>query len=137
MNALRFPPRPAPTYPPSRRNVRGRGAMKKGHRTNGELWINIRRSWGGFSRGAYFNENMTIAEFVDEVIRDVATEEGFQHFQKGWYVEVQSHRKALDHEDNVERVGDRFDGAETVHAKVFDENGQLLDYDCGSGWYPH
>nr|GAT43876.1 predicted protein [Mycena chlorophos] len=124
-------------YPPSRRNVRGRGAMKKGHRTNGEMWINIRRSWGGFSRGAYFNENLTIGEFVHEVVRDVQTEEGFQYFQEGWYVEVQSFRRALDSEDNVERLRERFDGAETVHAKVFNEYGQLLDYEYGTGWHQH
>lgn len=56
-------------YPRSTRNVRGNGAMKKGHRTNGEMWINIRRSYAGFSRGAYFNENMTVGELVDEAAR--------------------------------------------------------------------
>jgi hypothetical protein len=56
-------------YPPSTRNVKGQGAMKKGHRTNGEMCINVKRSWGAFSRGAYFNENLTIGEFVDQVVR--------------------------------------------------------------------
>lgn len=48
---------------------------------------------------------------------DVSMEEGFQHFQEGWYVEVQSHRKALDPESE-EMLKERFDGAETVHFKV-------------------
>ncbi|KAJ7203616.1 hypothetical protein GGX14DRAFT_369291 [Mycena pura] len=124
-------------YPPSTRNVKGMGSMKKGHRTNGEMWINIRRSWAGFSRGAYFNENLTIGEFVDQVVRDVSTEEGFQHFQEGWYVEVQSFRKALNPEEHGEMIKERFDGAETVHAKVFNEYGQLLDWDFASGWHLH
>ncbi|KAJ7447525.1 hypothetical protein B0H11DRAFT_2202718 [Mycena galericulata] len=124
-------------YPLSARNVKGQGAMKKGHRTNGEMWINIKRSWGGFSRGAYFNENLTIGEFVDRVVRDVSTEEGFQLFQEGWYLEVQSFRKALDPDENVEMIKERFNGAETVHAKVFNEHGQLLDYNFGSGWQLH
>jgi hypothetical protein len=124
-------------YPPSTRNVKGRGAMKKGYRRNGDMWINVRRSWGGFSRGADFNENLTIGEFIDQVVRayfvfllpchsilsiappgDVSTEEGFQSFQEGWYIEVQSFRKALDPEENVEMLKQRFDGGETVHAKV-------------------
>ncbi|KAJ7106419.1 hypothetical protein C8R43DRAFT_937515 [Mycena crocata] len=124
-------------YAPSTRNVKGMGAMKKGHRNNGEMWINIRRSWGGFSRGADFNENLTIAEFVDQVIRNVQTEEGFQFFQEGWYVEVHSFKKALDADDNVEMIKERFNGAETVHAKVLNEYGQVMDYDFGSGWHLH
>ncbi|KAJ6463089.1 hypothetical protein DFH09DRAFT_1382587 [Mycena vulgaris] len=80
---------------------------------NGEMWINVKRS-GGFSRGAYFNENLTIGEFVHQVVRDVSTEEGFQFFQEGWYVEVQSFRKALDPDENVEMIKERFNGAETV-----------------------
>jgi hypothetical protein len=49
---------------------------------------------------------------------DVSTEEGFQYFKEGWYVEVQSFRKALDPDENVEMLKERFNGAETVHAKV-------------------
>ncbi|KAK7065077.1 hypothetical protein R3P38DRAFT_3302404 [Favolaschia claudopus] len=105
-------------YPPSTRNAQGRGSMKKGHRRNGDMWINVKRSWGGFSRGADFNENLTIGEFVDRVVRDVSTEEGFQDFQEGWYVEVQSFRKALDADEHTEMLKERFDGGETVHAKV-------------------
>ncbi|KAJ7758744.1 hypothetical protein B0H16DRAFT_1264372, partial [Mycena metata] len=102
----------------SRRNVKGKGAMKKDHRTNGEMWINIMRSWGGFSRGAYFNENLSIREFVEQVVRDVSTEEGFQYFQEGWCVEVQSHRKGLDPNDHLMMLKERFSGAERVTAKV-------------------
>ncbi|KAJ7927043.1 hypothetical protein B0H13DRAFT_2183119 [Mycena leptocephala] len=109
--------------------------MKKGHRTNGEMWINVKRSWGGFSRGAYFNENLTIGEFVDQVVRDVSSEEGFQYFKEGWYVEVQSFRKALDPDENVEMLKERFNGAETVHAKVFNGYGQALTYTFGLGWH--
>ncbi|KAJ7046203.1 hypothetical protein C8F04DRAFT_1063707 [Mycena alexandri] len=122
-------------YPPSRRNVKGKGAMKKDHRTNGEMWINIMRSWGGFSRGAYFNENVTIGEFVGQVVRDVSTEEGFQYFQEGWYVEVQSRRKALDPEDHVMMLKERFNGAERVTAKVFNEYGDAMTYTFGQGWH--
>ncbi|KAK7040499.1 hypothetical protein R3P38DRAFT_2512736 [Favolaschia claudopus] len=109
--------------------------MKKGHRRNGDMWINIKRSWGGFSRGADFNENLTIGEFVDRVVRDVSTEEGFQDFQEGWYVEVQSFRKALDADEHTEMLKERFDGGETVHAKVFNEYGQALTYTFGLGWH--
>ncbi|KAJ7234512.1 hypothetical protein B0H12DRAFT_1222828 [Mycena haematopus] len=122
-------------YPRSTRDVKGRGAMKKGHRRNGDMWINVKRSWGNFSRGADFNENLTIGEFVDQVIRDVSTEEGFQFFQEGWYIEIQSFRKALDPDEHVEMLKQRFDGAETVHAKVFNEYGQALTYTYGVGWH--
>ncbi|KAJ7735830.1 hypothetical protein DFH07DRAFT_109782 [Mycena maculata] len=134
---MAFSAGPSTVYPPSTRTVRGKGAMKKGHRAKGEMWINVRRSWGGFSRGAYFNENLTIGEFVHRVVRDVSTEEGFQFFQQGWYVEVQSKRKALDPDEYVQMLKERFDGAETVHAKVFNEYGQLLDYEFGLGWKLH
>ncbi|KAJ7452642.1 hypothetical protein FB451DRAFT_1374082 [Mycena latifolia] len=134
---MAFYARQTTVYPLSTRNVKGMGAMKKGHRERGEMWINVKRSWGGFSRGAYFNENLTIGEFVHQVVRDVSTEEGFQFFQDGWYVEVQSFRKALDPDENVEMLKERFNGAEAVHAKVFNEYGQLMDYEFGSGWRLH
>ncbi|KAJ7652685.1 hypothetical protein DFH06DRAFT_1205443 [Mycena polygramma] len=107
------------------------------HRTHGEMWINLRRAYADppFSRGAYFNENLTIGEFVTQAVRDVSTEEGFQSFQEGWYVEIQSFKKPLDPEENVEMLKERFKGAETVHAKVFNEYGQLLTYTWGVGWH--
>ncbi|KAJ7159786.1 hypothetical protein C8R46DRAFT_1109068 [Mycena filopes] len=122
-------------YPLSRRNVQGNGTMKKGHRDNGEMWINIRRSWGGFSRGAYFNEKLTIGEFVEQAVRDVSTEEGFQSFQEGWHVEIQSHRKALDPDEHVMMLKERFNGAESVTAKVINEYGQAMTYTYGLGWH--
>ena len=146
--------------------------MKKGHRNNGEMWINIRRSYAGFSRGSYFNENMTIGELVDAAAREltfrvygaillmvyisgeVMMEEGFQNFPADWYIEVQSHRKALDPDSNV-TLNEVFDGAETIHAKVsiqrspaharaefpavaqvYNEDGHLMDFN-GQGWQFH
>ncbi|KAF7975014.1 hypothetical protein HWV62_10633 [Athelia sp. TMB] len=122
-------------YTPSTRNVRGNGAMKKGHRNNGEMWINIRRSYAGFSRGSYFNENMTIGELVDAAAREVMMEEGFQNFPADWYIEVQSHRKALDPDSTI-TLNEVFDGVETIHAKVYNEDGHLMDFD-GQRWYFH
>ncbi|KAF7338967.1 hypothetical protein MVEN_01972900 [Mycena venus] len=103
-------------YPPSTRDATGYGF--KGQRCNGDMRINVKRSWAGFSRGGDFNENLTIGEFVRQVVRDVSTEDGFQFFQKGWYLEVQSGKKALDPNENVEMIQQRFNGGETVHAKV-------------------
>jgi hypothetical protein len=44
-------------------------------------------------------------------------EEGFQNFPAEWYMEVQSHRKALD-PYSQQMIKELFDGAETVHVKV-------------------
>jgi hypothetical protein len=44
-------------------------------------------------------------------------EEGFQNFPPEWYMEVQSHRKAL-HPHSQQMIKELFDGAETVHVKV-------------------
>lgn len=44
-------------------------------------------------------------------------EEGFQNFPADWYLEVQSHRKALDPDSTV-MIKELFEGAETVHLKV-------------------
>jgi len=109
--------------------------MKKGHRTNGEMWINIRRSYGGFTRGSYFNENLTVGELVDEAIREVMREEGFQNFPVDWYLEVQSHRRALD-PDSQQMIKELFNGAETIHVKVFDQHARQLKHD-GYGWDLH
>ncbi|KAJ7658198.1 hypothetical protein DFH06DRAFT_447949 [Mycena polygramma] len=125
----------ATVYPPSTRNVKGKGAMKKDHRCNGGMWIYVRRADPLFRRGAYYNENLTIGEFVAHAVRDVASEEGFQSFQEGWYVEIQSFGKPLDPYENVGMLGERFNGAETVHAKVFNEYGQVLTYTPGFGWH--
>lgn len=48
---------------------------------------------------------------------DVMTEEGFQNFPAEWFIELQSHRKALD-PDSTLMIKELFDGAETVHLKV-------------------
>ncbi|KAJ7115371.1 hypothetical protein C8R44DRAFT_880671 [Mycena epipterygia] len=92
--------------------------MKKGHRTNGDLWIKVQHSWGGLERGSYFNENLAIGEFVHEAVRSISTEEGFQFFQEGWHVEVQSSKKALNADDKVAMIKERFNGAESVYVKA-------------------
>jgi hypothetical protein len=44
--------------------------MKRGHRSNGDMWINVRRSYASFTRGAYFNENLTVGELVAQAISE-------------------------------------------------------------------
>ncbi|KAF8188451.1 hypothetical protein K438DRAFT_1972154 [Mycena galopus ATCC 62051] len=39
---------------------------------------------------------------------DLFTEEGFQFFQEGWYIKVQSFKKALEPDDNVQMLKERF-----------------------------
>ncbi|KAF8155031.1 hypothetical protein K438DRAFT_1987256 [Mycena galopus ATCC 62051] len=39
---------------------------------------------------------------------DLFTEEGFQFFQEGWYIKVQSFKKTLDPDDNVQMLKERF-----------------------------
>ncbi|KAJ7652765.1 hypothetical protein DFH06DRAFT_1205634 [Mycena polygramma] len=127
----------ATVYPPSTRNVQGKGAGKEDHRSNDEMRINLKRAYADppFIRGTDVNENLTIGEFVCQAVRDVASEEGFQSFQQGWYVEIQSFGKPLDPYENVGMLKERFNGAETVHAKVFNEYGQVLTYTPGFGWH--
>lgn len=136
LSSLRPPPPPhrmprAQTL--SRRNVRGMGSMKKGNLEQGCLWINVKRAWceRDFVRGNRFNENWTIPELVDEVIREFAlleragkgdgtSEEADWNLPEGWYAEAQFKRgKNLSAEEYAEdMVNDHFLGAETIHVKV-------------------
>lgn len=54
----------------SRRNVRGRGWHKRGYREDGELYIQLKRSYAGFSREHSVNENATITEFIRNLYRE-------------------------------------------------------------------
>ena len=53
-----------PKYMPSRRSCRGKGWHRKGYRDGGCMWLNLKRAYceGPFTRGADYNENMTIGE---------------------------------------------------------------------------
>ena len=53
----------------SRRNVRGRGWHKRGYRENGELFVQLKRSYAGFSREHSINENATITDLLQGLYR--------------------------------------------------------------------
>ncbi|KAF7329646.1 hypothetical protein MKEN_00227600 [Mycena kentingensis (nom. inval.)] len=137
VNPFAVPRAAGPRYTPSRRNERGQGSKKRGYRRNGEMWLTLRYSWAEYSRGYFFNENMTIAEFTKAVRGYLSIEEGFQYFQPDWTVDFQSRRQSLDAEDNETCLGEIFDGGETVTAKAFNENDEQLDYVYPQGWVYH
>ncbi|KZV99151.1 hypothetical protein EXIGLDRAFT_831709 [Exidia glandulosa HHB12029] len=119
----------------SRRNVKGRGWHKRGYRENGELFIQLKRAYctwpGPFSRTHSVNENATMEEFIHSMAREISMEDGHP-LPEGLFLCFQAFRgKELEQSDEL--VKTKFDGAETVHAKVFDEEGTqyVLDFEGG------
>lgn len=78
------------------------------------------------------NENCTMAEFWEELEWDVKSEEGFP-LPEGLSLTFEAFRgKPLN--DSQDQVKVHFDGGETVHAKVFDEDGSQWVLNVGVGW---
>jgi len=78
------------------------------------------------------NESQTMEEFLDSVVRDISSEEGFPA-PEGCYIDPQKRGKSLWDEPMDASIRNYFDGGETVTVKVFDSNGFQLVWDYG-GW---
>lgn len=61
-----------PTYQRSTRNSRGAGWHRKGYRDRGCMWLNMKRAFhmAAFVRGADFNENETMEELINDLLRE-------------------------------------------------------------------
>ncbi|KAK4959811.1 hypothetical protein LTR10_002699 [Elasticomyces elasticus] len=99
----------------SSRNVKGRGWHKRGYRDHGELYIQLKRSYAGFSRDLMGE---------DYVLRD----------GDALHYEFYAKRQLLVPSDA--RVNTILDGGETVYAKVFDDEGNEWIGDAMGGFEP-
>ncbi|KAH9890215.1 hypothetical protein F4778DRAFT_377329 [Xylariomycetidae sp. FL2044] len=112
----------------SMRNCRGAGWHRRGYRSNGCMWINVKQGSYGPVSGRDFREVETLKGFVKSVFRTWESD-----WQDGWYCDVFFRKKSLirvlvDLErqgfgDHDAIVNDFFDGGETVYFKVFDQDG--------------
>ncbi|KAJ7600745.1 hypothetical protein C8J56DRAFT_16658 [Mycena floridula] len=119
----------------SRRNVRGAGWHRRGYRDAGCMWINVKLGSYGHVRGQDVQEDMSINDFWNQVIRGIEMEDGFP-LPAGWTFGLYSRRKLLEQSD-TERIDTIFDGGETVTVKIFDEEDQERVYTYGEGWGYH
>ncbi|KAI0974150.1 hypothetical protein F4678DRAFT_400511 [Xylaria arbuscula] len=127
--ALGVPPgrKSKPKY--SVRNVRGAGWHRRGYRSNGDMWINVREGSYGFTRGMDVSENSTLSQFVRSVFSSWES-----RYPKGWYCDLFFRKKSVtrllvDLENTgldmeLVLVKDYFDGGETVYFKLFDQDGE-------------
>ncbi|KAK5721873.1 hypothetical protein LTR15_006466 [Elasticomyces elasticus] len=99
----------------SSRNVKGRGWHKKGYRERGYLYIQLKRSYAGFSHDLMGE---------DYVLRD----------GDALHYEFYARRQLLMPSDA--RVNAILDGGETVYAKVFDDEGNEWIGDATGGFEP-
>ncbi|KAL7411678.1 hypothetical protein BDY24DRAFT_395693 [Mrakia frigida] len=114
----------------SRRNVRGMGSMKKGNLEDGCFWINVKRAWSEqvFTRGFRFNECSTIRELGEMAAEDGLFREEHAPLPEGFTYDVEFSRGKSMFSEQYESdlVKDHFMGAETIHVKVFDEDGDRV-----------
>lgn len=61
-----------PMYQQSTRNSRGATWHRKGYRNHGCMWLNVKRAFhiAPFVRGADFNENETMEELINDLLRE-------------------------------------------------------------------
>ncbi|KAK5686536.1 tyrosine protein phosphatase 1 [Elasticomyces elasticus] len=96
----------------SSRNVKGRGWHKKGYRERGYLYIQLKRSYAGFSRTHDVNEYSSITEFIHDLMgEDYVLRDG-----DALHYEFYAKRQLLVPSDA--RVNTILDGGETVYAKI-------------------
>lgn len=91
-------------------------------REDGNLFIQLKRGTYGFSRTHEVNENETIANFVQGMLADLSSEDGWCSIPEGWEVVFTGKRQTLDY-DSEALVKSIFDGGEVVTAKIFDDEG--------------
>ncbi|KAI1301998.1 hypothetical protein F5Y03DRAFT_214714 [Xylaria venustula] len=130
--AMGVPPgrKSRPKY--SQRNVRGAGWHRRGYRSYGDMWINVRAGSHGFTRGMDVSENSTLSEFVRHVFSSWQS-----RYPEGWYCDLFFRKKSVtrllvDLENygldmELVLVKDYFDGGETVYFKLFDQDGEQRD----------
>ncbi|KAK4967960.1 hypothetical protein LTR42_010288 [Elasticomyces elasticus] len=118
----------------SSRNVKGRGWHKRGYRDHGELYIQLKRSYAGFSREHSINEYHSITEFIRGLHRDLMGEDYVLRDGDALHYEFYAKRQLLVPSDA--RVNTILDGGETVYAKVFDDEGNEWIGDAMGGFEP-
>ncbi|KAI1174578.1 hypothetical protein F4777DRAFT_381118 [Nemania sp. FL0916] len=133
--ALGIPPGRKSKPQGSMRDVRGAGWHKRGYRSLGAMWINVKECWegsNGHTRGRDVYENETLTSFVRDIFYSNAS-----RYPEGWYCELFFKKKSVtrllvDLENHgldmdLVLVKDYFDGGETVYFKLFDEYGDQRD----------
>ncbi|KAK5699469.1 hypothetical protein LTR97_005597 [Elasticomyces elasticus] len=118
----------------SSRNVKGRGWHKKGYRERGYLYIQLKRSYAGFSRTHDVNEYSSITEFIRGLHRDLMGEDYVLRDGDALHYEFYAKRQLLVPSDA--RVNTILNGGETVYAKVFDDEGNEWIGDAMGGFEP-
>ncbi|EIM90601.1 uncharacterized protein STEHIDRAFT_144230 [Stereum hirsutum FP-91666 SS1] len=128
-----------PMYQQSTRNSRGATWHRKGYRNHGCMWLNVKRAFhiAPYVRGADFNENETMEELINDLLREVQTEEGSQLPEGGYWDFQAFHGMSLlsGQFESQARISVYFDGGETIHAKAFDADGSQIVWDMAvAGW---
>ncbi|KAI1108815.1 hypothetical protein F5Y14DRAFT_434688 [Nemania sp. NC0429] len=132
------PTPPALGVPPARkskpkfswRDVRGAGWHRRGYRSHGHMWINVKEGSYGHTRGTDVHENRTLSDFVKDVFHMWATGK----YPEGWYCDLFFRKKSVTRllvdlekhglDMDLVLVKDYFDGGETVYFKLFDLDGE-------------